>query len=129
MGVRMPFGVPVRNTPRIDSANSWHILWPTWQGITGGLNLLNPGGANPYDSEIDLIEPVYWACTTLAPAGALGSLGSPSPFGVLKGTSQIIKAISTNAGYSAMDTNTALTRVAQLGGFWLLWDGSTTPIL
>jgi len=47
----------------------------------------------------------------------------------VKGDSQIIKALSTTTGFNNMDTNVALTRVVQPGGFWLLWDGATTPIL
>lgn len=122
-----PFGVPVRNTPRADAANAWHIIIPAW--MASGANLLNTLGSNPYDGNIDLIEPCYWACTSLTPSSGLGSLGSPAAFGVLKGTSQILKATSTTSGFNPMDTNTALTRVAQSGGFWLLWDGATTPIL
>jgi hypothetical protein len=91
--------------------------------MTSGANLLNPGGSNPYDGSLDLIEPCYWSCVTLVPTSTLGSLGSPAAFGVLKGESNFVKAVSTNAGYNSMDTNLAATRVGQPGGYWLLWDG------
>jgi len=122
-----PWGVPVLNSPRTDAANSWHIPVPCRQ--VSASSVMNPTGSNPYDAKIDLIEPCHWACTNLTPSFATGSLGSPAPFGVVKGDSQIIKAISTTTGFNNMDTNVALDRVAQPGGFWLLWDGVTTPIL
>ena len=88
--------------------------------------VLNPGGSNPYTGDIDLIEPVYWHSTSLS--GYFQSSLTPQQ-GTIHGESRIIKSRSTNAGFSNMDTNAALTRAAQTAGFWIIWDGSTIPLL
>ena len=116
-----PWGVPVLNSPRTDAANSWSIPTPCRQ--VSASSVMNPTGSNPYDAKIDLLEPCHWACINTTPSFATGSLGSPQPYGIVKGDSQIIKAISTTTGFNNMDTNAELTRVVQPGGFWLLWDG------
>jgi len=88
--------------------------------------VLNPGGSNPYTGNIDLIEPVYWYSANLS--GLFQSNLTPQQ-GMIHGESRFIKSRSTNAGFANMDTNASLTRAAQTDGFWVLWDGSTTPLL
>lgn len=90
-------------------------------------NILNPGGVNPYDGNYDLVEGVVWASTNNASTGSFftGMVAA----GTIKGESQIIKAQGSTAGAAQLDTNAALTRIHAGAGFWLIWDGSTTPVL
>lgn len=88
--------------------------------------VLNPGGANPYTGDIDLIEPVYWYSTNLS--GYFQYSLAPQQ-GTIHGESRIFKSRSSNAGFANMDTNAALTRAGQTAGFWFVWDGLTTPLL
>lgn len=123
-----PWGRPASGAPREDAAQRHAILRPCyWQQY----NVLNPGGANPYNSLVDIIQPAYWSADSTLPVS-----GNPpwapttgqSNVGIIKGSSRFIKGISSAAGFANRDTNTALTLIAQAGGYWLLWDGSTTPL-
>lgn len=120
------WGRPAHSAPRTDAAQRHTILRPGY--YNAGDNVLMPGGSNPFDSNIDIIEPAYWFSSAITPTTGTPPFGNPAMIGLVKGESRFIKGISTNAGFSNMDTNTALTRVAQAAGFWLLWDGSTTPL-
>lgn len=123
-----PWGTPASGAPRIDAAQRHGIIRPCyWQGY----NVLNPGGANPYNSRVDILEPAYWYATSILPTTGnppWAPTVGPSNIGTIKGSSRFIKGISSAAGFSNRDTNTTLTRIAQAGGYWLLWDGATTPL-
>lgn len=87
-------------------------------------NPWNVGGGNPYDASYDIMEPCWWYTTNLG-----GGTPVMSPRGLIKGESRLIKGQGSTAGANPMDTNVALTRIFQNGGYWLLWDGVTTPVL
>lgn len=120
-----PWGRPVHMAPRVDAAQRHTILRPGYW--TGG-KVHDPGGNNPYDNDIDIVEPAYWASTNLVPATGTPPFGNPGCIGLIKGESRFIKGISSAAGFNNLDTNAALTRMGQTGGLWLLWDGATTPL-
>jgi hypothetical protein len=107
---------PAVGAPRVDTGQrcAWSGTLCYWNTAV----VLNPGGANPYTGDIDLIEPVHWYSSNFT-----------SQQGAIHGESRLIKARSTNAGFNNMDTNAALTRAAQTDGWWIPWDGSTTPLL
>lgn len=114
---------PPYDPPRVDAGQrvclASFCYWD--QNIT-----LAPGGVNPYGGT-DLVEPVYWYSAAL-PSQFPGPFAGPQVGGI-HGESRIIKARSTNAGFANMDTNSARTRAAQAPGFWVIWDGATTPLL
>lgn len=91
-------------------------------------DILDPGGSNPYDSNYDIIEPAYWGRVALPSATGTHFLGA-CPTGGLKGISRLIKGQGSTTGAAQYDTNAALTRVHVGGGYWMIWDGSTTPVL
>lgn len=123
-----PWGRPASGAPRVDAAQRYAIIRPCyWQGY----NVHNPGGANPYNALVDILEPAYWYASSLLPVSGnppWAPTTGPSNIGTIKGSSRFIKGISSAAGFSNLDTNMALTRIAQAGGYWLLWDGATTPL-
>lgn len=125
-----PWGRPPRSAPREDAAQRWGILRPAYYGQT---NVLNPGGANPYDGEIDLIGPCYyWSGITMPTTGTPPFSNSemyagPSVYGGIKGSSRFIRKLSTASGVNNRDVTASRTLFAQAGGFWLLWDGATLP--
>lgn len=112
------------NAPRVDAAQKCALTSLCYWGQT---NVLSPGGLNPYTNNVDLIEPVYWYSAALAQS--FPPLFTNLQQGTFYGESRIIKARSTNVGFNNMDTNAALTRAAQASGFWVIWDGATTPLL
>jgi hypothetical protein len=88
----------------------------------------NPLGANPYDGNYDLFEGgCYWLMSNLPAAGTFFTNLSPS--GHIKGESRFLKARGSSTGAGQLDTNAALTRIHAGYGYWLLWDGATTPVL
>lgn len=115
---------PAINSPRTDAGQKCGLTSLCYWNQNP---VLNPGGSNPYTGDIDLIEPVYWYSAALQEAFAQQFTGYQQ--GTIHGESRIIKSRSTNVGFANMDTNAALTRVAQTSGFWVIWDGSTTPLL
>jgi hypothetical protein len=120
-----PWGRPAHQAPRVDAAQKHSILRP---GYWGGSKVHDPGGNNPFDNDIDIVEPAFWYSTNLVPASGSPPFGNPSGIGLIKGESRFIKGISSASGFSNLDTNAALTRMGQVGGNWLLWDGVTTPL-
>lgn len=124
-----PWGIPPSGAPREDAAQRYAILRPCYW--TWG-NVMNPGGANPFNSLVDIVEPAYWYASALRPVTgnpAWSPLNAgPANVGTIKGSSRFIKGISSAAGFANRDTNTALTRIAQAGGYWLLWNGATVPL-
>lgn len=119
---------PAVNAPRVDMGQKCALTsLCNWSNNP----VLNPGGANPYTSNVDVIEPVYWYSAALS---GYTPAGSAYQQGMIHGESRFIKSRSTNAGLNNMDTNgdplsNAATRVAQAAGFWLIWEPSTTPVL
>lgn len=126
---RFACAFPIGGAPHPTAMCKQCIIRPAPAGIASFNTIVNPMGLNPYDSEVDLIEPAYWGSISGVPSSAVGSLGQPGVFGHVKGESRLIKAISGATGFANLDTNVALTRIGQTGGFWLLWDGVTTPTL
>ena len=119
-----PWSRPQHSAPREDAAARHALLCPAY---FGQYNVLDPSAVNPYDSNIDLLRPVKWWCAAINPnSGQSTPFGSPPPVGAIKGESRFIKAISAT-GLTNRDTPTDLSLIAQAGGFWLLWDGATTP--
>ena len=115
---------PAVNAPRTDAGQKCGLTSLCYWNQNPALN---PGGSNPYSGDIDLIEPVYWYSAALQDPFAQQFTGYQQ--GAVHGESRIIKARSTNAGFANMDTNALLTRAAQTDGFWVIWDGTTTPLL
>ena len=115
---------PAVNAPRTDAGQKCGLTSLCYWNQNPALN---PGGSNPYSGDIDLIEPVYWYSAALQQSFAQQFTGYQQ--GAVHGESRIIKARSTNAGFANMDTNALLTRAAQTDGFWVIWDGTTTPLL
>lgn len=96
-------------------------------GTGSSVEVHNPGGVNPYSGNYDLVEDVYWWSTNVASVGMLPGVAAR---GLIKGKSRLIIGLGSTGGIANMDTNTALTRAcAGLGGYWILWDGVTAPVL
>jgi len=116
---------PAVGAPRVDAGQrcAWSGTLCYWNNNI----VLSPGGSNPYTGDIDLIEPVYWYSSNLTQS--FPPLFTASQHGAIHGESRIIKARSTNVGFNNMDTNAALTRAGQTAGWWIVWDGVTTPLL
>jgi len=124
-----PWGRPPIPAPREDAAHRWAIMRPCYWGST---NILNPGGANPYDGDVDLIGPCYYwngvvkPTTGTPPFANTEMYAGPTCYGGIKGQSRFIKKLSTE-GPTNRNVTAGRTLFAQAGGFWLLWDGSTVP--
>lgn len=122
-----PLGRPSRNAPREDAAQMYGILQPTYAGSVE--DILELGGTvNPYDgANIDLLQPVWYAAAAITNVGNNTPWGQIAPVGEIKGESRFILALSPNAAQANRDTAQSLTLMAQAAGYWLRWDGATTP--
>lgn len=99
---------------------------PSYPGLT--TDALNPGAASPYDGNYDLYDGgCFWMQSNLGGSGAF--LASLPGSGHVKGESRFVKARGSTSGAALLDTNAALTRLHAGFGIWILWDGSTTPVL
>jgi len=123
-----PLGRPSRSAPRDDAAQRYGILRPTYAGSQEDI-LLNGGTVNPYDgADIDLLQPVWYGAAAISNPGTQNTpWGYISPIGEIKGESRFIRAISASGAQANRDTAQSLTLMAQAGGYWLRWDGATTP--
>jgi hypothetical protein len=103
--------------------------------LTDGTELFEHSGFNVYDGNFDVLVGVDWYHTNdnsnnpSVPSG----YNPGSARGYPKGRSRLIAGRS-GTGLNHMDTDTGLTKVIQnsnsfFGSFWLIWDGSTTPVL
>lgn len=125
-----PWGRPPIGAPREDAAHRWSIMRPCYWGQN---NVLNPGGANPYDGDVDLIGPCYYwngvvrPTTGTPPFANTEMYAGPTCYGGIKGQSRFIKKLSTASGVNNRDVTASRSLFAQAGGYWLLWDGSTLP--
>ncbi len=111
-------------------------MWSVMLGniaLSAGTELFPHSGFNVYDGNFDVILGVDWFHSNdNATLGSLPTGYNPGAArGAYKGRSRLIAGRSGN-GLNNMDTDTGLTKVYQGGtfeSFWMIWDGSTTPVL
>lgn len=123
-----PLGRPSRSAPREDAAQRYGLMRPTYAGLYEDV-LLNGGTTNPYDgTDVDLIQPVWYGSHSVVNPGTQATpWGFVAHIGEVKGESRFIRALSASGAQADRDTAQSLTLMAQAAGYWLRWDGATTP--